>query len=222
MDQMLTSNPGARPTLVSRALAALYDRATVGMERQVYSAHRRRLLAAARGRILDVGAGTGANLPHFPWDRVAELVLLDLSPGMLERARQRATELRVAAQTLERRAEELPFADASFDTVVFTLWLCTIPDPAAALREARRVLRPAGRLLVLEHVRARDHHLATWQERLTPLWQTVNGGCHLNRDTRTAVEAAGFAFESKEESREIRIPLPIVQPHLIGIAHRAE
>lgn len=116
-------------------------------------AHRRRLLAAVRGRVLDVGAGTGANLPRYPRD-AAEVVLLDPSPGMLERARRRATEIGALTQNREGRAEALPFADESFDTVVFTLSLCTIPDPDAALRQARRVLRPDGRLLVLEHVRA--------------------------------------------------------------------
>jgi ubiquinone/menaquinone biosynthesis C-methylase UbiE len=220
---MMTSDahPAGGPGLLSRALAALYDRATSGMERRILGAHRRRLLAAARGRVLDVGAGTGANLPHYPWDQIERLILLDPSPGMLERARRRATELGVAIKIVERRAEDLPFADESFDTVVCTLALCTIPDPAAALREARRVLRPTGRLLVLEHVRARAPGLARWQDRLTPLWQAVNGGCHLNRDTRATIEAAGFAFESAAEFREERIPLPIVQPHLLGVAFRS-
>jgi ubiquinone/menaquinone biosynthesis C-methylase UbiE len=223
MGRMTTidTNPAGRPGLLSRALAALYDRATDGMERRILGAHRHRLLATARGRVLDVGAGTGANLPHYPWDQIEKLILLDPSPGMLERARRRATELGIAIQIVERRAEELPFGDESFDTVVFTLSLCTIPDPAGALREAHRVLRPAGRLLVLEHVRATDPGLARWQDRITPLWQAVNGGCHLNRDTRATIEAAGFAFEAAEQFREGRIPLPIVQPHLLGIARRA-
>jgi ubiquinone/menaquinone biosynthesis C-methylase UbiE len=224
MDRMKPVHAGSegRPGLVSRTLAALYDRATIGMEHRILGAHRRQLMTAARGRVLDAGAGTGANLPHFPWDQIEELILLDPSPGMLERARRRATQIGVAAQILVRRAEELPFEDASFDTIVFTLVLCTIPDPAAALREARRVLHPDGRLLVLEHVRATDPGLARWQERLTPLWKTINGGCCLNRDTRRTIEAAGFVFGAVEEFREERIPLPIVQPHLLGVARRAE
>jgi ubiquinone/menaquinone biosynthesis C-methylase UbiE len=204
--------------LVSRSIAALHDLVTAGMERQFFGAHRHRLLADARGRVLDVGAGTGANLPHFRRDRVSEVALLDPSPGMLDRARRRAAALGLDARLLQRRAEDLPFEDESVDTVVFSLSLCTIPDPGAALREARRVLRPHGRLLVLEHVRARDLRLAAWQDRLTPLWSAIVGGCRPNRDTRAAVEAAGFAFEWAEEFPELRIPVPIVQPHLIGAA----
>ena len=224
MSQMMTSRTdrAGHPGLVSSVIAAGYDRVTAGLERQIFAAQRRRLLEAAGGRVLEVGAGTGANLPHYPRDRVSELVLLDPSPGMLHRARRRASDLGWKVEVLERRAEHLPFRDESFDTVVFTLALCTIPDPARALRTARRVLRRDGSLLVLEHVRAREPGLAAWQDRLTPLWKTIAGGCHPNRDTRATIEAAGFAFESAEEFRERRIPVPIVQPELIGTAHRAE
>ena len=225
MNRMMTSHTDytdytGRPGLVSRVVAGVYDLVTAGMERQFFSGHRRRLLEAAGGRVLDVGAGTGANLPHYPWNQVSELVLLDPSPGMLERARRKATALGVAVQLRRGRAEQLPFEDESFDTIVFTLSLCTNPDPAGALREARRVLRPDGRLLVLEHVRARDPGLATWQDRLTPLWKTIQGGCHPNRDTRATIEAAGFEFASVEEFLEKRLPVPIVQPELIGTARR--
>jgi len=215
-------NPTRHPRLVSRAIAAVYDLMTGEMERQILGPYRRRLLATAHGIVLDLGAGTGANLPHYPWDHISELVLLDPSPGMLERARRKARELRVAVQTMEGRAEWLPFEDGSVDTVVFTCSLCTIPDPGAALREARRVLRPTGILLVLEHVRAKEPDLATWQDRVTPLWKRISVGCHPNRDTRATIEAAGFAFESVEEFREKRLPIPIVQPQLIGTARRAE
>lgn len=213
--------PDATAGLLSRAFAALYDAFMAGPEQRIFAEHRRDLLPAARGQVLDVGAGTGANLPHYSWPQVSELVLLDPSPGMLQRAGRRAAELGVTARLMDHGAEDLPFADESFDTIVFTLSLCTIPDPAAALREARRVLRPAGQLLVMEHVRAADPGLAAWQDRLTPLWGLINGGCHLNRNTRATIEAAGFTFESVQEFREERIPLPIVQPHLIGTATRA-
>ncbi len=224
MDRMMTSHTDRteRPGLLSRVSAGVYDLVTAGMERRFFGGHRHRLLQAAGGKVLDVGAGTGANLPHYPWDHVSELVLLDPSPGMLARARRKATALGVAVQLRQGRAEQLPFEDESFDTSVFTLSLCTIPDPGGALREAHRVLRPDGRLLVLEHVRARDPRLAAWQDRLTPLWKTIQGGCHPNRDTRATIEAAGFEFESVEEFLEKRLQPPIVQPELIGTARRKE
>ncbi len=216
----LQSEP-ARPELVSRALAVLYDRLTGGMEQRVFGPHRRRLLTAAHGRVVDVGAGTGANLPHYPWPQVSELVLLDPSPGMLDRSGRRAAQMGVAPHLLKRRAEELPFEDETLDTIVFTLSLCTIPNLGGALSEARRVLRPDGRLLVMEHVRAKERGLAAWQDRLAPLWGLISCGCHLNRDTRATIEAAGFVFDSVQGFQEQHIPWPIVQPHLIGVARRA-
>jgi ubiquinone/menaquinone biosynthesis C-methylase UbiE len=216
----MSTEQAPRPGPVGRLLAALYDSLGAGMERELFGARRSRLLAAARGRVLDVGAGTGANLPHYPSERVSDIVLLDPSSGMLERARRRAAELGRDVQVVVQRAERLPFDDGSFDTVVFTLSLCTIPDPAAALREAGRVLRADGTLLVLEHVRSPDPGLAAWQDRLAPIWKPLGGGCHPNRDTRAAIEAAGFEFESIEEFSEQRIPIAIIRPQLAGAARR--
>ncbi len=204
---------------VAGRLAALgYERATVGAERRWFGARRRELLAAAAGRTLDVGCGTGANLAHLPPDRVDSLVLLDPSPWMLAHARRRAAAAGVPAETRRGRAEALDFEDASFDTVIFTLSLCTIGGPDRALAEARRVLRPGGRLLVLEHVRAREPRLAGWQDRLERPWGWLALGCHPNRDTWAAIEAAGFTFERVAERRERRIPLPLLQPQLLGVA----
>ena len=213
-------NPGGnagQPRLVSRVIAAGYDRLIAGVERQLFGPFRSKLLAACQGRVLDVGAGTGANLPHYPRQGISELFLLDPSPGMLARAGRKAAALGLTSHLQQGQAEQMPWPDNSFDTVVFTLSLCTISDPGRALAEARRVLRPTGRLLVMEHVRAQAPGLARWQDRLTPLWKTLNGGCHLNRPTRATIEAAGFAFTSVEEFREKRIPLAIVQPMLIGV-----
>lgn len=211
-------NQGVQPGPVSRLVAAVYDLATRGMEQEVWSPQRRQLLAAARGRVLDIGAGTGANLPHYRAREVSDLVLLDRSAGMLARAGRKLRDPDLEVALVQRRAEQLPFEAQTFDTVVFTLSLCTIPQPAAALREARRVLRPGGTLLVLEHVRAEEPGLAAWQDRLTPLWSLVNQGCHPNRDTRATIEAAGFTFETVREFRETKIPLAVVQPHLVGRA----
>ncbi len=139
---------------------------------------------------------------------------------MLHRAMRRAERLGLRAEFHEASAEQLPFPDGSFDTVVFTLSLCTIPRPERALSEAWRVLRPAGRLLALEHVRAREPRLASWQGRVSPLWKVVAGGCHLDRDTRRSIEAAGFVLDAVEETLETGIALPLVRPQLFVVAHR--
>jgi len=210
-----------RPRLTERFIAAAHDFITAGAEREVFGPRREELLADARGRVLDVGAGTGPNLAYLPWrSQALEVVLLDPSPGMLERARRRAAQLGVNIQLVDRPAEQMPFEDESFDTIVFALTLCTIGDPASALREARRVLRQNGRLLVYEHVRAHEADLARWQDRFDPVWKAINNGCHVNRGTRAVIESAGFEFVRADEFRERKIPLAIVQPYLVGVAQR--
>ena len=157
------------------------------------------LAGKAAGRVLEVGFGTGANLPHYAGP-VSEVVGVEPGGGMLRRAEQRLADLRVhgrgpAAVALHGgSAEALDFPDASFDTVLAFLVLCTIPDAAAALREARRVLKPGGRLLFFEHVRSPDAGVARWQDRVNPLWRKLACGCHLNRDTGQLIETAGFRF----------------------------
>ena len=137
---------------------------------------------------------------------------------MLVRAAARAASSRVNASVHLGSAERLPFNDASFDTVVFTKTLCTVKDVATALKEAARVLRPNGRLLVLEHVRSQDPRLARWQDRLTPLQRFFSNGCHPNRDTLRAIRWAGFEFEELEQFDEPSMPFPIVRPLILGSA----
>jgi SAM-dependent methyltransferase len=209
-----------RPSLRQRIGAAIFDRAVRSREERLFAKRRRRLLEAARGRVLDVGAGTGANLPHYPRDRVGQLVLLDVHRGMLARARHRAVELGWQVELHEASAQRLPFPDASFDTVVFTHALCTIPDPASALREAHRVLKPGGTLLALEHVRAQDPGLAAWQDRLTPVWKLLASGCHPNRDTRWSIEAAGFVVDWVEEGPDREMRPALIRPQLLALARR--
>jgi len=174
-------------------VAAVYDRLTRSTERRFLGAHRAWLAARARGRVLDLGAGTGANFPHL--DAAAELVAVEPDPYMLARARQRASTLGRPVTFLADSAEALTLETGSVDAVLATLVLCTVDDPARALAEIRRVLAPGGSLLFLEHVRL-DHPLwGRLQDAVTPAWRALFAGCHPNRDTVAAVRRAGFAIE---------------------------
>ena len=207
-----------RSHLLGRLYAAGYDVFDSKAEREFLGERRRELLVQAGGRVLEIGVGTGANLAHYPREAGLELVAIDPDPGMLARAKRRAAQLGMAVELHQTGAYPLAFPDASFDTVVCTLCLCTIPDPAEALGEVRRVLRPGGRLLFLEHVRAKEPDLVRWQDRLAPPWKIVGRGCHPNRDTRAAIEASAFSFERIEEDLEARMPVPIVRPLIQGVA----
>ena len=179
--------------------ARFYDRLTAGTERAGLGEMRRELLGTAAGRALELGAGTGHNLEYYT-DAVTELVLAEPDPNMAKLLRERLDREGTAAgqpSVIEAPAEELPFDDGSFDTVVATLVLCTVEDPGRALAEARRVLVEGGRFLYLEHVRSARPGLARWQDWLQRPWGWFAGGCHPNRDTERTVEAAGFAIEAE-------------------------
>jgi ubiquinone/menaquinone biosynthesis C-methylase UbiE len=194
--------------------AALYDLVGASAERRWMGDRRRRLLAGARGTVLEIGGGTGANLAHYrnvDWVTIAEP-----DPFMRSRIGPKLEDARVPVEVSAAGAEALPFPDGSFDTVVSTLVLCTVPDQAAALDEVRRILRPGGRLLFIEHVRAAGS-MARWQDRLEPLWRRLFGGCHPNRDTVAAIEEAGFEIETFE-SFYPPDPLSVLTPHVQGSA----
>ena len=152
--------------------------------------HRRALITGAKGRTLEIAAGTGLNLRHYR--RVDSLVAVDISAEMLSSLHRRAAQTDVLVQTAVATGELLPFRTGSFDTVVITLSLCTIPDPDAALAEVRRVLAADGELRFLEHVRHRRGWVARLQTALTPRWKKVSGGCHLDRTSVDTIAAAGF------------------------------
>ncbi|HVF77878.1 MAG TPA: class I SAM-dependent methyltransferase [Solirubrobacteraceae bacterium] len=206
-------------SLYGRLFARFYDRAFAAGEEAGLAQRRHVLLARASGRVLELGAGTGLNLGHYDATAVTELVLTEPEEPMLRRLTPRASANDPRARAIRATAEELPFADASFDTVVSTLTLCTVDDPATALAEARRVLAPGGRLLFLEHVRSDDERDARRQDRLTPLWRRVGHGCHPNRDTLAAIVAAGFEVDHVDHGRFPKAPR-FVEPLISGVALR--
>jgi ubiquinone/menaquinone biosynthesis C-methylase UbiE len=180
--------------------------------------HRRRLLAGLAGRVLEVGAGNGLNFPHYPAS-VAEVLAVEPEPYLrrlaLAAARQAPVPIWVAAGT----AEALPAPDATVDTVVASLVLCTVTDLNQALAEARRVLHPGGTLRFYEHVRAEDPRLARWQDRLERPWGWLVGGCHPNRDTVAAISAAGLRLVQLDRF-DLQVMPPLARPHVLGVAER--
>jgi ubiquinone/menaquinone biosynthesis C-methylase UbiE len=192
--------------------AALYDPVNASMERRWMGGRRRRLLAGASGAVLEIGGGTGTNLPHYRG--VDRVIVAEPDPFMRKRLGQKLGDAHVPVEVSAARAEELPFPDGSFDTVVSTLVLCTVPDQVAALEEVGRVLRPGGRLLFIEHVRAAGS-TTRWQDRIEPLWRRLHGGCHPNRDTVAAIEVAGFEIDALE-SFHPPVFLSGLTPHVQG------
>jgi ubiquinone/menaquinone biosynthesis C-methylase UbiE len=201
-----------------RVFAATYDRSLKATEEAGLRQMRRELLARAGGRVLELGAGTGVNLALYP-DGVEDLTLVEPDPHMAKRLRAKLAGSGRVASVAEAPAERLPFADASFDSVVATLVLCTVPDPVATLAEAARLLRPGGRLLFVEHVRAEEPGLARWQDRLEKPWRFLGDGCHCNRDTVATIAASPLQMEDVERGRLPKAP-PIVTPLARGSAIR--
>jgi ubiquinone/menaquinone biosynthesis C-methylase UbiE len=164
----------------------LYDRhilphcIDLAMRSRVVRVERQRLLPGAEGRVLEIGIGSGLNLPHYA-ATVTSLVGLEPSEKLLRMTRDRARQAAFEVSLIEASAEEIPLDDTSFDSVVMTWTLCTIPRPPAALAELRRVLKPGGALLFVEHGRAPEAAIARWQDRLNPLQRRLGGGCNLNR-----------------------------------------
>ncbi len=199
-----------------RMWAAGYD-FLGGRMQPIERPYRERIVADARGEVLEIGAGTGFNFPHYR--AATHVVAIEPDAAMRRRAERRAPSARVAIEVRRGDAHSLDFPDASFDVVIFCLVLCTIPDPARALAEARRVLRPDGELHFYEHVRAKEPALARRQDRWLRPWRGFNRGCHPNRDTVRAIEGSGFAVKELErfELDEKGVP-KIVRPHAIGVA----
>jgi ubiquinone/menaquinone biosynthesis C-methylase UbiE len=196
--------------------ASLYDRAFERAERDGLAAQREHLIRGVRGRVLEIGAGTGLNLDYYP-DSLDRLVLTEPSEPMANRLKDRIAVSPLEAEVVIAPAENLPFEDDSFDTVVGALVLCTVPDLEASLAEIKRVLAPDGALLLLEHVRSESPDRAKWQDRLETPWRLVGNGCHCNRDTVSIVEAAGFKWEDLQHGVLPHMP-PIIKPLITGRA----
>lgn len=205
---------------MSLLFAAAYDLVMKRTEHACLAAWRAELVGEATGRVLEIGAGTGANLPYYPaaGGLVERLVLTEYDPHMRTRLEVRAKTAGLRAEVREASALDLPFPDASFDVVVSTLVLCTVPDPRAALAEARRVLAPGGKLVFLEHVAAEPGTpRRRWQGRIEPMWRHLAGGCHLTRPTEALIRDAGFELVRIERASMRRAP-PFVRPTIRGFA----
>lgn len=159
---------------------------------------REKIVPLARGRVLEIGLGSGLNLAHYDADRVEMVWGVDPSLGMSRLARSRVRQAPFEVRLLENTADDIPLDDASADSAVITYTLCSIPDPEAALREIARVLKPGGTLLFCEHGAAPDASVRRWQNRLTPYWKHVTGGCHLDRDIPAILRQGGFQVEGLE------------------------
>ncbi len=199
--------------------AAVYDRMMARAEKTFMKSIRREVIGGAKGHILEIGCGTGATFPYYG-ERLERIVATEPDPYMLRRARKRAGGLTRPIELYQAPAEALPFADASFDTVISFLVLCSVADPQRALSEVRRVLRPDGELRFYEHVRYGHAFGAFWQDLITPVWRWCGAGCHPNRDVEGFLRQAGFNILEIERLKPYP-PLPpasFVRPHIKGVA----
>jgi SAM-dependent methyltransferase len=189
------------------------------MDRGGAAEHRQRLLKGLSGRVLEVGAGNGLNFAHYP-PGVTGVLAVEPEPRLRQQALTNAARAPVQVDVVAGVADRVPAEDGSMDAVVYSLVLCSVPDQARALREARRVLRPGGQLRFFEHVRAESAGLRRVQSLLdATVWPTVGAGCHAGRDTAAAIESADFTIEEIDRFRfpDVRIALP-TSPHILGIA----
>ncbi len=207
-------------SLYGRIFAAMYDHMIGKTEKAGLRAHRQGLIAQASGDVLEIGGGTGANL-EFYGSGVQTLTITDPEKPMIRRLQRRIDERRPETRLMRAPAEDLPFSDASFDTVVSTLVLCTVDDQPRALRELHRVLRPEGRLLFIEHVHSEDPKLAKTQDRMAPINVRIGHGCHCNRPTLDTIRQADLEVTDLHNDRLPHAP-KFVSPLIVGVARRRE
>ncbi|WP_137888556.1 class I SAM-dependent methyltransferase [Pseudomonas sp. 2FE] len=169
---------------------------------------RSKIVPQAQGRVLEIGIGSGLNLEFYDPAKVSRIIGVDPAAEMQALARERAARIAIAVEMIPLELGQIQAAAASFDSIVCTFTLCTIPDAVAALQEMRRVLKPGGRLLFCEHGLAPDLPVVRWQNRLTPLWKPLAGGCHLNRDIPALLSAGGFHI-GELDTRYLKGPKPM-------------
>ena len=192
----------------------LYDLLAGRAERAGIGDLRRALLSGLEGEVVEIGSGTGASLPYY--ERASRVVAVEPDASMAKRLPARIAEATVPIEVVTAQAEALPFPDETFDAAVAAFVLCSVDDQAVVLAEARRVLRPGGKLVVLEHVRG-DGRTGRWQDRLTPLHRKLAGNCHLNRNTKAALAAVGFEASGIERT-ELPGTHRFVRPGIQGVA----
>jgi SAM-dependent methyltransferase len=196
--------------------ARIYDFVLALGERAGMAERRRALVSRTSGAVLEIGAGTGLNLAYYP-DGLDRLVLCEPEPHMARRLERRVAQQTRRAEVVRATAETLPFEDETFDTVVSTLVLCTVTNPQATLNEIRRVLRPGGSLLFIEHVRSDERRLARWQDRFHSPWRAFAAGCNCNRKTLQRLGDRGYTVTLTDRGQWRRMP-PIVRPLIVGQA----
>ena len=194
--------------------ATWYDLLNSGVEGRVVP-YRKRTAGNAWGDVLEIGGGTGANLPYYP--ESANITFIEPDTHMVRKLRRNIVRHKRSAAIVQQGGESLPFADASFDTVVTTLVLCMVSDADAVVREARRVLRPGGAFLFYEHVVSPRRRGRWWQHRLNPAWKCLTTGCNLDRDLTASIQNAGFT-SVELEAFDLSVRLPVTIPNIVGIA----
>lgn len=202
-----------------RRFAGMYERISAESERRGTAEHRARALAGLSGRVIEVGAGNGMNFAHYP-NTVTEVVAVE-PENTLRALAERATDTApVPVTVVAGHGEALPYDDATFDAAVVSLVLCSVPEPGHFLAELRRVLKPGGQLRFFEHVRSATRLLGVLQDVITPVWSAIGGGCHLNRDSRTAIETAGFEIDDVDRFSYRPLTFVPAHAHILGRAHK--
>ncbi|RSK28818.1 class I SAM-dependent methyltransferase [Bacillus sp. HMF5848] len=182
---------------MARSFANYYDKVMAPLEKRYITAWRKKLLKHAEGRVLEIGGGTGINFPLYR--NCEKVIAIEPNPHMIEKSIVRQKQASVPIQLIESKAEKLPFTDQYFDTIVITLVLCSVDNMEQVIQECKRVLKPNGKLLVLEHVKMEQPVLAGLQHLLTPAWKTIADGCHLNRNPEELIEKYGFNIISRKK-----------------------